>query len=112
MSDSNLGDDFVFSDEMIQLYELILEEDDPDRRVTMMIDLADMFVTSIDPSDIELSEDVYDMVRAVLRDRMHYDQSSMALARCLMRVLPAHLEEQNTLIEDTSIPDDSGSQPN
>ncbi len=113
MSQSELADEFVFSDEIIELYNLICQEDDPDHRATMMIDLAEMFVQSVDVTDHELSEGVHDMVRAVLRDRMYYDQSSMSLARSLMRVLPIFLEKDQTLIESTDIPDsESGSQPN
>lgn len=98
--------EMIFSTEMVDLYQLILEESDPDRRKVMLIDLAEMYLLEVDHSDETIPEYIFNLVNGLQRDRIIYDASSLELARELMRNIPAFeaaLEDMPPEEEDTDL---------
>ena len=76
--------DVPFNGETQSLVEEILESPPGDSREHLMMELADSFVDTLDLSNQNLPEDVFDLADSYMRDRSSYVAAAMKLSRLLL----------------------------
>lgn len=85
--------DMLFSKRVIELYEQIVATTDAYERAELMMEMAEAFVEDTEDTDHHLGEDIHDILTEVIQTKVVSDRKQMALARILMRSLPAYVLE-------------------
>jgi hypothetical protein len=82
-----MTDQELFSPETIALNRRIQEEDDPQKREEMMLELAEKALQVHDKSDLDLDDEVHALFDDLELAKVHYRQAALRVARVVSHTL-------------------------